>query len=446
MITIRKGLDLPIAGKPEQKIYEGPSIRQVAILGEDYEGMRPTMKVKVGDVVKKGQVLFEDKKNPGIKFTAPMAGTVQAINRGLQRVLQSVVLTVQGDAAVEFSSYKSSDLANLPADKIRTQMIDSGLWTAFKTRPYSKIPAVDAEPLGIFVNAMDTNPLAADPALIIQENRQHFIDGLTILSKVSQAKKLFLTKAPKTDIPSIDAFEVHQFAGKHPAGLVGTHIHYLMPVSPSRSVWHINYQDVILLGQLFTTGQLAEDIVVALGGPQVKNPRLLRTKVGASITDLVANEAQTGDNRLISGSVLIGTRAKGPHAFLGRYHRQVTIIEEDTNKELLGWLSPGMNKFSATRAFLGHINPLKKFNLTSSTHGSDRSMVPIGVYEKIMPLDILPTMLLRDLIARDTDSAQRMGCLELDEEDLALCTFACPGKYDHGLHLRACLDIIEREG
>ncbi|MBL6735192.1 MAG: Na(+)-translocating NADH-quinone reductase subunit A [Shewanellaceae bacterium] len=446
MITIRKGLDLPIVGKPEQKIYEGPFIRQVAILGEDYEGMRPTMKVKVGDVVKKGQVLFEDKKNPGIKFTAPMAGTVHAINRGLQRVLQSVVLTVQGDAAVEFSSFKSSDLANLPADKIRTQMIDSGLWTALRTRPYSKIPAVDAEPMGIFVNAMDTNPLAADPTLIIQENRQHFIDGLTILSKVSQAKKLFLTKAPQADIPSIDAFEVHQFAGKHPAGLVGTHIHYLMPVSSSRSVWHINYQDVILLGHLFTTGQLAEDIVVALGGPQVKNPRLLRTKVGASITDLVVNDALPGDNRLISGSVLIGTRAKGPHAFLGRYHRQITIIEEDTNKELLGWLSPGINKFSATRAFLGHINPLKKFNLTSSTHGSDRSMVPIGVYEKIMPLDILPTMLLRDLISRDTDSAQRMGCLELDEEDLALCTFACPGKYDHGLHLRACLDIIEREG
>ena len=440
MITIKKGLDLPIAGKPAQVIHDGAAITEVAVLGEEYVGMRPSMKVREGDVVKKGQVLFEDKKNPGVVFTAPASGTVTAINRGAKRVLQSVVIKLEGESQMTFAKYSIEQLANLTVEQVKQNLVESGLWT----RPFSKIPAIDSKPSSIFVNAMDTNPLAAEPALIIKENAEAFQNGLTVLSRLNEGK-LFVCKAAGTSIPTINASNVQEFSGPHPAGLSGTHIHFLDPVSISKFVWYINYQDVIAIGKLFTTGELYVDRVVSLAGPQVKNPRLVRTRLGANLNELTAGELADGENRVISGSVLNGHTAVAPVNYLGRYALQVSVIAEGREKEFLGWISPGSNKFSITRTVLGHFGH-KLFKFTSAINGGHRAMVPIGTYERVMPLDIIPTLLLRDLSAGDTDSAQALGCLELDEEDLALCTFVCPGKNEYGPMLRAALDKIEKEG
>jgi Na+-transporting NADH:ubiquinone oxidoreductase subunit A len=259
--------------------------------------------------------------------------------------------------------------------------------------------------------------------------------------------KVFVCKASGATIATADAqVDTQEFAGPHPAGLVGTHIHLLDSAGANKTVWHINYQDVMAIGSLFTTGQIDTRRVVALAGPAVRQPQLVRTVLGADLTQLTADQLTVDNVRVISGSVLNGTHAAGPQAFLGRFHLQVSVIKEGNEKKFLGWLAPGSAMHSVTRAYLGHLNPGKVFDMTSSTNGSDRSMVPIGNYERVMPLDILPTMLLRDLIAGDTDSAQAMGCLELDEEDLALCTYVCPGKYNYGPILRDVLATIEKEG
>ena len=447
MITIKKGLDLPIAGAPEQVIYDGPAIKRVATLGEEFVGMRPTMYVKVEDRVKKGQIIFEDKKNPGVKFTAPAAGTVVEINRGAKRVLQSVVIAVDdSEDQITFSKYAAADLSTLERDVVRDQLVESGMWTALRTRPFSKVPAVGTTPSSIFVTAMDTNPLSANAELIIKENAQAFTDGLLVLSRLTDGH-VNVCKG-EGNLPQAQAATIkeHVFTGVHPAGLPGTHIHFIDPIVPGKVVWFINYQDVIAVGKLFTTGELFTDRVIALAGPVVQKPRLLRTRIGASLETLIAGELQAGENRVISGSVLYGTAASGPHAYLGRYHLQVSVMAEGREKELFGWLAPGANKFSVTRAYLSHLTKGKLFDLTTTTNGSSRAMVPIGNYERIMPLDILPTLLLRDLLSNDTDSAVTLGCLELDEEDLALCTYVCPGKYDYGLALRKCLTTIELEG
>ncbi|MBT0585910.1 Na(+)-translocating NADH-quinone reductase subunit A [Alteromonas oceanisediminis] len=446
MIKIKKGLDLPIKGAPEQQITDGVAVTRVAVLGEEYVGMRPTMHVQVGDVVKKGQMLFEDKKNPGVRFTAPAAGEVVEINRGAKRVLQSVVIQVAGDEQVTFESVAPDKLADLDRQRVVEQLNESGLWVALRTRPFSKIPALDSKPNSIFVSVMDTNPLAADPMVIINENREAFDNGLAVLSTLTEGK-IFVNKASGNDFtPTGPRVEVNEFAGPHPAGLVGTHIHHLDAVGMKKTVWHIGYQDVIAFGQLFTTGKLNNHRVIALGGPAAVKPRLIRTVLGASITELTANERIDGDVRAVSGSVLMGTNATGVHGYLGRYHVQVSLLKEDREKRLFGWITPGSDKHSVTRAYLGHLSGNRQFDMTTTTNGSDRSMVPIGNYERIMPLDIIPTLLLRDIISGDTDSAQSLGCLELDEEDLALCTYVCPGKYNYGPILRDCLTTIEKEG
>ena len=449
VITIKKGLDLPISGEPRPIIEPGNRPSQVALLGEEYVGLKPTMLVEVGDKVKKGQPLFEDKKTKGVLFTAPASGEIVAINRGERRVLQSVVIRCNGldaDEQIRFDIH--TDLQALSAKEVQAQLVNSGLWTALRTRPFSRVPALDSKPAGIFVTAMDTNPLAADPRLIIAEQRDAFKAGLAVLSHLTEGKVYLCQDKGEAlvgnDLPKV---EVRRFAGVHPAGLAGTHIHFTLPVSIERQVWHIGYQDVIAYGKLFQTGELYTDRVVALGGPSVLNPRLLRTQLGAELSALVADEIKPGNNRVVSGSVLSGHTAQGVHDFLGRFHNQVSVLAEDAQHQVLPWVRGGSDKFSITRAVTSRLFGLtKSFEFTTHQGGSQRAMMAFGQLDRVMPLDILPTLLVRDLVVRDTDEAQALGALELDEEDLALCTFVCPGKYDFGKELRACLDVIEREG
>ena len=443
-IVIKKGLDLPIAGAPEQVIEDGPAIGQVAVLGPDSIDLRPTMAVSEGDSVKKGQLLFEDKRTPGVRYTSPTSGKVTGVHRGAKRTLLSVVIEVAGDEEERFEQHTRTAPDQLSRQQVRETLVESGLWPALRTRPYSRVPVPDSAPHSIFVTAMDTNPLAADPQVVLRGHEDDFAMGLTILGKLTDGP-VYVCKAPGASI-SADGAQVVEFAGPHPAGLPGTHIHFLDPVGAAKTVWYIGYQDVVACGKLFATGSLWTERVVALGGPQVEQPRLLRTRQGACLSELTAGQLKPGENRVIAGSVLAGRVASDPLDFLGRYHAQVSVLVEGREREFLGWQKPGVDKFSIKNVFASKLLPSQLFDFTTSTEGSDRAMVPIGSYEQVMPLDILATLLLRALLVEDTDRAQALGCLELDEEDLGLCTFACPGKYEYGPILRQSLARIEREG
>lgn len=447
--TIKKGLDLPITGEPKQVIEDGNAVKSVAILGMDYVGMKPTMMVSEGDTVKLGQILFSDKKNPGVNFTSPGAGVVKAINRGAKRVLQSVVIELQGNAEESFAKYEESKLNDLTAEQVKENLLASGLWTSMRTRPYGKIPAVDGIPHSIFVTAIDTNPLAADPAVVIKARGNDFANGLAVISRL--AGKTYVCKATGADIATGNnaSVVVAEFSGPHPAGLPSTHIHFIDPVNAEKFVWHLDYQAVMAIGALFTTGKLNVERVVSLAGPTVKNPRLIRTRVGANTDDLVAGELDDAvENRVISGSVLYGHRAADWAAYLGYYNNQVSVLQEGRARELFGWIVPGKNKYSALDVYTSSVDRKtgRKFPLTTSKNGSNRAIVPVGVYETVMPMDILSTPLLKALVVGDTDQAQLLGCLELDEEDVSLFTFVDPGKHDFGPVLRANLTKIEKEG
>lgn len=440
-IKINKGLDVPMAGKPELTIDDAKQVASVGLVGWDTPGLKPKMAVAVGDRVKLGQVLFVDKRNPDVKYTAPGAGTVSAVNRGARRVLNSVVIELDGDDAETFATSTDKE------DGIRETLCESGLWTVFRTRPFGRVPQPDAKPHSIFVTAINTNPLAGDPALVIGEDPDAFLAGLQVIAKLTDGK-VFVCTRPDTDIPCPDGEQfVHaEFAGPHPAGLVGTHIHFLDPVSLKKTVWHVGYQNTMAIGRLFRDGRLPTERLIALGGPMVKKPRLLRTRRGASTADILDGELVRGNARVISGSVLSGHRASGMLGWLGAYHNQVSVLAEDKSREFLTWMRLGRHKYSATRAYASTLMHDGDYPLTTSQNGSPRAMVSTGAFERVMPLDILPTVLLKALLVRDTDSAQQLGALELDEEDLALCSFVCSGKYNYGPHLRKALDEIEANG
>lgn len=447
MIKIKRGLDIPIQGAPRQVIEDAPAARTVALVGFDYMGMKPTMEVREGDRVRRGQLVFSDKKTAGVRYTAPAGGVVSAINRGARRVLQSIVIDVEGDEAESFGQYTVQEASALDAGQIRDQLVQSGQWTSLRTRPYSKVPAPDSDNAAIFVTAIDTHPLAADPAVVIAEQPEAFVLGQDLLARLTQGK-LYLCCAPGSDIPQGSAANINRadFAGPHPAGLAGTHIHFLDPVSAEKTVWTVGYQDVIAIGRLFLDGALYTDRVISLAGPQVDDPRLVRTRRGADLQELCAGQLKSGDNRIVSGSVLGGRAVYGATAYLGRYHNQVSVLLEGRHRELLGWLSPGLNKHSNLGIYVSNYIGSKPIAMTTNTNGSERAMVPVGSYETVVPMDILPTHLLRSLIVGDTEMAQALGCLELEEEDLALCAYVCPGKYEYGPILRDNLTRIEKEG
>ena len=445
MIRTKRGLDLPVAGAPVQSIDTARPVQTVAVLGADYHGMKPTMAVQVGDRVKLGQVLFSDKKNPGVTFTSPAAGVVAAIHRGAQRVLQSVVIQVEGDEEETFSAYDDAQIETLDLAALRENLLRSGLWTSLRTRPFSKIPHADAVPASIFVTAMDTHPLAGDPALIISAHAEDFRRGLRILARIAPIH-VCAAESSELSLDGLPGVRLEQFSGPHPAGLPGTHIHFVDPVCASHYVWQIYSQDVIAIGKLFASGRLWVERIIALAGPVVRNPRLLRTRLGASLEDIVAGELEHGNNRVVSGSLFGGRTAQGPYAYLGRYHQQISCLREGNEREFMHWARAGVNKHSVLNVFVSKLFSDRKFKFSTTTNGSPRAIVPVGNYEAVMPLDILPTQLLRYLVVGDTDMSQKLGCLELDEEDLALCSYVCAGKYEYGPILRDVLTQIEKEG
>jgi len=443
-IRIRKGLDIPLSGRPEMRVEPGGAVATVALLGDDYCGLKPKVLVSTGQHVALGEPLFIDKRDPAVAYTAPGSGTVTAINRGARRVLESVVVELDDAASVAPHDRPST------ATDLRPVLQSAGLWTAFRTRPFNRVPHSDSTPRAIFVTALDTRPLAADPQVIIKPQVEAFNAGLTGLQQLT-AGPVYVCTAADWDVSTDNNVRQVRFSGPHPAGLPGTHIHHLEPVGPEHSVWHINYQDVIAIGRLLSAGELSFERTVALGGSGFRQPRLVTTRIGAALDELVATELADGPEtlRLISGSVLAGRRADGPTAFLGRYHMQVSAIRDETPRRLFGWLdmfSRRDDKYTFAGRLARRRHHRHLFAMSTAQHGRPAAMVPTDAFERVLPLDMLPVPLLRALLIRDTDQAQELGCLELDAEDLALCSFVCPGKNDYGSALRLNLSLIERDG
>jgi Na+-transporting NADH:ubiquinone oxidoreductase subunit A len=446
--VIKRGLNLPITGDPEQRIDGAAQVSRVAVMAKDYPFMKPRMHVRVGDDVKLGQLLFEDRKTEGVRFTSPGAGKVEAINRGERRALISVVIRLSGNDQVSLQHFSGDGPASLNGEAVRNLLVESGLWTALRTRPYSKVPAPGESCHAVFVTAMDTNPGAPSPELALQGREADWSAGLQVVSKLTEGK-VFLCTAAGSAIGSggVDRIAVEQFKGPHPAGLAGTHIHLLDPVNREKTAFYLDYQDVLAIGHLFRTGEIDTTRVIALSGPQATRPRLLKTRLGAAVDEIVEGEVKAGETRVVSGSVIAGRSATGEiSGYLGRYHSQISVLAEDREQRFLGWIMPGAKIFSTVNVYLSALIPGKKFGFTTTTNGSHRAMVPIGMYERVMPLDIIPTYLLRALVMDDLENAEKLGCLELDEDDLALCSMVCPGKEDYGVALRRTLTQVWKEG
>ena len=420
MIKISKGLDLPISGTPDPVISDTPKVTTVSLLGNDFTGMKPTMLVKSGDIVKRGTKIFEDKKNPGVFFTSPAGGVVKEISRGDRRKFLSIDIEIaDNEDHVEFDTNEN----------IRNLLINSGLWNAFRSRPFNRTPSIDSSPNAIFINACDTNPLAVDPYFIIKEDLKYFNRGIKALHENFSCPIHCCYQNADFDL-SVEGITYHQFSGPHPSGLTSTHINKIYPVNLNRIAWTIGYQDVISIGYLLEHSFLRTHKLIALGGPSVFNPSLIKARISANIDELTAGKLETG-SRVISGSVLYGHASEGVMNYLGFYDSLISAIPDQANDIFLNWLMPGSKLHSKLNVFISSFLKPSNFIFNTSVNGGDRAIVPVGSYDEVLPMDILVPQLLKALVVGDREQAVDLGMLELAPEDLAVCSYICPSKYDY---------------
>ena len=437
MIKTKKGLDLPISGSPSTEIDSTTAINSIAVLGADYVGLKPTMMVDEGDQVQLGQKLFENKKNPGTYITAPSSGVVKSINRGEKRRFLSLI--IETDHSLDPITFDINDYSS----SIEF-LVDSGALAYFRTRPYNRMPQPSEVPSAIFVNACDTNPLAADSYELIKHDQDLFNKGLSFIESINSDIKTFCSYQNNNFDQSIPGVSYNQFEGPHPAGLVGTHIHFLYPVGQNRTVWTISWQEVISLGYLLSNKNLRTDKHISIGGPNCHEPKILKVKYGSNLSETSAGKI-LDDSRVISGSVLHGHTGENVMNYLGAFDNQVSVLPDQSNDILFNWAMPGSKLHSKLPAFISSWIKPKTFNFNVSMNGGNRAIVPISSYQEIMPLNILTTQLLKSLVTLDIELGEKLGVLELAPEDLALASYVCPSKYDYQSILDSNLEKMYEE-
>lgn len=447
-IRLSKGFDINLKGKPAPQVSDSESPDTVAIKPTDFHGLEmPKVVVSAGDQVKAGTTLFHDKNHPQVCFTSPVSGEVVEVLRGEKRKLLEV--RILADRSVEYLSFKRysvSDLNSAPADELRKQMQESGVWANLIQRPYGVIADPGATPKAIHISAFDTAPAAPDYNILFKGQEQYFQAGVDVLKRLTSGAVHVNTHASmelSTVFSQVKTAHINKFQGKHPAGCVGVQIHNLDPINKGETVWTITPAGVIQIGKLFLTGQYDASKIIALTGPCVSNPQYYRTITGASIKKLIKDKLNAENCRIISGNILTGSTI-GPEGHLGFHDLQVTVLSEGNYHEFLGWILPSFNKLSFSRAFglLSFLRPGGEYTLDTNTRGEERSFVATGVFEKVTPMDIYPVQLLKAIMANDVDEMEALGIYEVIEEDLALCEFVDVSKHPVQSILREGLEMM----
>lgn len=469
---ITKGLDINIPGTAQRHIAELADAKYYAVKPSDYVGMVPRLLVAEGDSVKAGTPLLEDKQHPGIPYVSPVSGVVHAVVRGEKRALLAVVIKSDGkQESVCFPTF-DIDKCDTAANKtdlrsnLRKQMIDSGLWTLLRQRPFGIVPPPDSKPKAVFVSAFDSSPLPVNYEFVLQDRVEDFQMGITVLATIVGKVHISLGKLENKKPPrsftrhmkpprepfftNIQNAEIHSFEGKHPAGLVGTQIAKIDPINKGEQVWTVNPQDVAIIGHLFRTGEYRPERTVALCGPVVKDPHYMRIISGASLRSLGIESTTGNDIRFICGNVLSGT-AESIDGFLSSSCDKVSVLPEGDYYDFLGWLRPNFKKFSFSRTFLsGFLSRFKgctpKYDFDTGRHGSHRPLFVTGEFEKLTPLDIYPMQLIKACIIGDIELMENLGIYEVEPEDLALCEFADTSKTEIQAIIRNALETIRKDG
>ena len=444
-IRLKKGLNINLLGEAD-KVYASvkPTERYV-VKPTDFHALTPKLAVKVGDKVKAGTTLFFDKYNDKVNFSAPVSGEVIDIVRGAKRKILEVVL--KADEVIEYEHFISDTAKSISREQIIDTMLKSGIWPFVRQKPYDIVANPTDMPKAIFISAFNSAPLTIDNDFALYGMDELFQKGLDYITQLSSGKthlNIDGNTNSSTVFTGAKGVVINKISGAHPAGNVGIQVHHIDPINKGEVVWYLQPQDVIAIARLFTEGKYDVSRIVALAGSQVKKPKYYRTIAGATVANLLADNINEGDNRIISGDILTGQHID-VNGTLGFYDTTITVIEEGKEQEFLGWILPGLHKFSASKTFLSWLTPSKKYTLNANMHGEERAYVMTGEYEKVLPMDIFPAHLIKACMIEDIELMENLGIYEVSPEDFALCEFVCTSKIEVQTIIRNALELVRKE-
>ena len=443
-IRIKKGLDIKLVGEAEKTTTDISLSSLYAIKPDDFHGITPKLVAKEGAVVKAGQVLFYSKSDERILFPSPVSGKVVEVLRGARRKV--LAIKIAADKTIEHADFGVKNPEKMSAEEVKEHLFLSGCWPFVKQRPYDVVANPNQAPKAIFVSAYASAPLAADLEYTLKGRELEIKAALAVLGKLTEGKvHVSVGKNGSSVFDGVSGIELHKVSGPHPSGNVGTQIAKIDPINKGEVVWTVTPQDLVIIGELFLTGRFNATRTIAVTGSQIKNPKYVTAIAGATISDVVADNLNDDNTRIISGNVLTGTQVE-KDGFLGYYDNQITAIPEGDDYEFFGWNKPVFDKISTSRALtFSWLNPKKKYDLTTNTNGEHRAFVVTGSYEEVFPLDIYPMQLLKAFMYKDLDEMEALGGYEVAPEDFALTEFICVSKQPHQKIIREGLDLMRQE-
>jgi len=444
-IKIKKGLDIKLIGEADQTIENAIVSNFYTIKPEDFHSIIPKLVAKQGTRVKAGETLFFNKDNEAMKFVSPVSGEVTEVQRGPRRRIDAIKITA--DKEQTYIEHGKFDLS-ADAEKTKAHLLASGCWSFIKQRPYDVIAKADSTPKAIFISGYASAPLAANLDFTLTGKEAELQAAVTALSKFTTGGVHISVGAnSNSPLANLENATTYKVSGPHPSGNVGTLINKVNPVNKGETVWTVNAQDLVIIGELLLTGKFNAERVVALAGSSVKKPRYFRTKLGSEISTMIYDNGVERDSndRFISGNVLSGKRVQ-PDGYLDYYSNVISVIPEGNDYELFGWNKPVFDKVSNTRALtFSWLTPNKKYDLSTNMNGEHRNFVLTGNYEQVFPLDIYPMQILKACLYKDLDEMEALGMYEVAPEDFALTEFVCVSKQPHQQIIRAGLDLMLEE-
>lgn len=444
VIKLRKGLDINLKGKAAAEVMAVKEPGFYALCPDDFTGVTPKVVVKEQEYVMAGGPLFIDKNHPEVKFVSPVSGVVTCVERGARRKVLSI--TVEAAAEQDFEEFGKKNVAQLDGAAVKEALLNAGMFAFIKQRPYDVVADPTIAPNAIFVSAFDSNPLAPDFEVALKGEEANFQTGLDALAKMAKTYLNVSVNQKSSALTQAKNVTVTAFDGPHPAGNVGVQINHIAPINKGETVWIIDPQAVIFIGRLFNTGRVDLTRTVAITGSEVKKTAYCKLKVGALLTDVLAdNVNKDKELRYISGNPLTGKQISA-NGFLGAFHSQVTVIPEGNDvHEMLGWIMPRFNQFSVSHSYFSWLMGKKEYTLDARVKGGERHMIMANEYDKVLPMDIMPEYLIKAIIAGDIDRMEQLGIYEVAPEDFALCEFVCSSKMELQRIVREGLDMLRRE-
>ena len=442
VIKLRKGLDIHLQGKAEEKLIQLKSNGQYALVPDDFEGVTPKVVVKEGDLVKAGDTLFINKQFPEVKFASPVSGQVVGVVRGERRKV--LCLKVQADSEQQYRDYGVKDVEKMSGNQIVEALLEAGIFGYINQLPYAVSTNPSVMPKAIFVSALRDKPLAGDFEFEVKGQEQDFQTGLTALSKIA---KTYLGCGTHSSFENYKNVKVTVFDGPCPVGNVGVQVNHLNPVNKGEVVWTIGDPTVVLfIGRLLNTGKVDLRRRVALCGSEVKAPAYVDMLVGEELSTLLSNSYDAGHHvRIINGNVLTG-RPTTKDGFLGAHTSEITVIPEgDDADELLGWILPRFGQFSVNRSYFSWLFGKKQYSLDARIKGGERHMIMSGEYDRVLPMDIYGEYLVKAIITGDIDRQEALGIYEVSPEDFALAEFVDSSKLELQRIVREGLNILRKE-